>query len=97
MVTKTYLPSNLCDSSDSGDNSDSCDSSDSNDSIDSSDQKTFFPPCLFFKILFFTFFFVYFFFIKKYITNYLKTQIVMKLKNSNCDETQKLKWSNSKT
>ena len=32
MVTKTYIPSNLCDSSDSIDNSDSCDSSDSSDS-----------------------------------------------------------------
>ena len=32
MVTKTYLPSNLCDSSDSSDNSDSCDSSDNSDS-----------------------------------------------------------------
>ena len=42
MVTKTYLPSNLCDSSDNSDSSDSCDSSDSSDSIDSSDQKNFF-------------------------------------------------------
>ena len=36
MVTKTYLPSNLCDSSYSSDISDSCDRSDSSDSIDSS-------------------------------------------------------------
>ena len=43
MVTKTYISSNLCDSSDS---SDSCDSSDSSDNSDSSDssykKKTFF-------------------------------------------------------
>ena len=45
IVTKTYLPSNLCDSSDGSDSSnssDSCDSSDSSDisdSSDSSDQK----------------------------------------------------------
>ena len=31
MVTKTLLPSNLCDSSDSSDSSDGCDSSDSTD------------------------------------------------------------------
>ena len=36
MVTKTYLPSNLCDSSYSSDISDGCDRSDSSDSIDSS-------------------------------------------------------------
>ena len=50
MVTKTYLPSNICDSdssdsSDSYDSSDSCDSSDSSDSSDSNDssgQKTYF-------------------------------------------------------
>ena len=51
MVTKTYLPSNLCDgdSSDSYDRSDSCDSSDSSDSSDSNDssgQKTFFSVFL---------------------------------------------------
>ena len=34
MVTKTYISSNLCDSSDS---SDSCDSSDISDNSDSSD------------------------------------------------------------
>ena len=44
MVTKTYISSNLCDSSDS---SDSCDSSDISDNSDSSDssykkKKTFF-------------------------------------------------------
>ena len=40
MVIKTYLPSNLCDSSensDSSDSSESCDSSDSSESSDSSD------------------------------------------------------------
>ena len=39
MVIITYLPSNLCDSSESdiSDSSDSCDSSDSGDSSDSSD------------------------------------------------------------
>ena len=44
MVTKTHLPSNLCDSSDSSvsnnscDSCDSCDSSDSNDTSDSCDR-----------------------------------------------------------
>ena len=37
MVTKTYLTSNLCDSSDSSDTSESCDSNDSSDSSDRSD------------------------------------------------------------
>ena len=37
MVTLTYPPIYLCDSSDSSDSSDSCDSSDSIDSIDSGD------------------------------------------------------------
>ena len=47
MVTKTYLPSNLCDSSDSSDSydssesSDKSDNSDSRDSTDRSNQKTF--------------------------------------------------------
>ena len=43
IVTKTYLPSNQCDSSDGSDSSNSSDSScssDSGDSSDSSDQKT---------------------------------------------------------
>ena len=39
MVTKTYLPSNLCDSSDSSDRSDSSDSSGSCDGSDSGDRK----------------------------------------------------------
>ena len=64
MLTKTYLPSSLCDindgsdSSDSSDKKDSGDSSDSSgssgtsDSCDSSDQKTFFflPKNFFFLI-----------------------------------------------
>ena len=37
MVTKTYIPSNLCDSNGISDRSDSCDSSDSSDISDSSD------------------------------------------------------------
>ena len=37
MLTKTYLPTYLWDSSDSHDSSDSSDSSNSNDSSDSSD------------------------------------------------------------
>ena len=44
-VTKTYLPSYLCDSSDGSDISDT---SDSCDSSDSSDQKSFFLNCFFF-------------------------------------------------
>ena len=40
MVTKTNLPSNLCDGSDSSDSIDSCDSSGSSDSSDSSDKFT---------------------------------------------------------
>ena len=46
MITKTYLPSNLCSGSDSSDSSESCDSRDNSDSSDSSDstdqQKNFF-------------------------------------------------------
>ena len=45
MVTKTYLTSNLCfssDSSESSDSCDSCDSSDSSDISDSSDSRDFF-------------------------------------------------------
>ena len=41
MINKTYLPSNLCDSSESGDSSDSSDSSDSLDSSDSSDSSDY--------------------------------------------------------
>ena len=37
IVTKTYIPFNLCDSSDSNDSGDSCDSNYSSDSCDSSD------------------------------------------------------------
>ena len=85
MVTKTFLPSNLCDiseSSESSENSDSCDNSDISDSSDSSDQnkskKTFFK-------------FIFTLFPPKKISPKTQTQIVMKLKNSNCDQIQKLK------
>ena len=84
MITKTYLPSNRCDSSDSIGNSDSCESCDSSDSTDSSDscdssdisdntdQKTFFSHILTFFIFFFT---------KKKFHQRTQTQIVMKIKN----------------
>ena len=42
MITKTYLPSYLCDGSYGSNSNDSSDSSDSNDSSDSSDKKYFF-------------------------------------------------------
>ena len=42
MVTKTYLPSDLCDSNDSSDSSDNSDSCDSSDNSDSSDNTFFF-------------------------------------------------------
>ena len=102
METKTYLPSNLCnssdgsDSSDSSDGSDSCDSSDSSDSSDGSDQKTFFNNKPFFshkKKLFFSYIFFLIkviLFTKKCFLN-SKAQIVLQLKKSNCDDTQKLK------
>ena len=75
MVTKTYLPSNLCDSdsSDSYDRSDSCDSSDSSDSSDSNDssgQKTFFFFCFSTKKIFYQ------------KINFDCDKIVMKLKNT---------------
>ena len=69
MVTKTYLPTYLwdssdssdscdscdrCDISDSSDSSDSCDSSDSSDSSDRSDQKAFCTTIFFYKKLFFS-------------------------------------------
>ena len=44
MVTNTYLPSYLCDSSDG---SDSSESSDNNDSCESSDQKNLFTKTTF--------------------------------------------------
>ena len=81
MVTKTYLPSYLCDSSDSSDSSDTCDSSDSRDSSDgsdssdssdskdSSDQKT-----------------VFFTKTKTFFYNTKNSQ--KKLNKSNCVETQ---------
>ena len=85
MVTKTFLPSNLYDSSDNRDSSDSFDSSDSSESGDSSDSSA--PkksPTNFFHIQ-----------KKNFFHNKMFTK---KLKNSNCDKTQKLKlWINSKT
>ena len=78
MVTKTYLPSNLCDTSDSSDSIESCDSSDSSDSsysCDSSDQK----KCVINK-----------FFTKKGFFLLKKSRKLI-LKKLNCDETQKLK------
>ena len=107
MVTKTYLPSKLCDSSsdgsessDSSDRSDSSDSSnssdrsnssDSTDSSDSSDQKKLFLQK---KTLFLakknTFFLVHQKKFHQKLTLKLgwhsKTQIMMKLKNPNCDD-----------
>ena len=98
MVTKTYLPSNICDSSDSNDtcnssdcsdSSDSCDSSDSSVSSDSSDssdgsdssersyQKKNHKKTFFYD--------------KKISQKNSKTKTVLKLKNSNCHKTQKLK------
>ena len=69
MVTKTYSPSNLCDSSDTCDSSESSDSSDSSGSCDSSDSSdNSVKKNLFHKI---TFFF-HFFFLEK--INLLKTQ-----------------------
>ena len=92
MVPKTYLPSSLCDSSDRSDSSDRCDSSDSRDSSDSSgssDWKKEKKKNLFSKkkTNFLTIFFLnfsIFVLAKKNST----TQIVMKLKDSSCDETQ---------
>ena len=51
MLTKTYLCSYLCDSSDNSDSSDSSDSNDISDicdSCDSSDQQLFFNQTTFF-------------------------------------------------
>ena len=89
----TYLPSNLCDSSDGSDNSDSCDDSDNSyscDSSDSSDQKTLCTNKLLKKKLFFKK--KTFFLIKKKILH-LKTHNSNcdEIRNSNFDETQKLK------
>ena len=88
ILTVIYLPIYLCDSSGSSDSCDSCDSSDSSDSSDRCDisdssdscdsserRKKFFP---YFSPI-------------KIVTKLKKNQIVTKLKNSNCDKTQKLK------
>ena len=104
MVTKTYLPCNLYDSSDisensdSSDNTDCCDSSDSSESSDNSDRwdsgdssdsgdrkiNFLFSP----KKNFFSFLFLFY---ERKFHKITQTQIVMKLNNSNCEETQKLK------
>ena len=95
MVTKTYLPSFICDSSDGSDSSDSSDSSDNSDISDSSDQKTFTTKNFFhIKTIFSQFFFLHlktFFHKKKSNCDETQTQILMKLKNSNWDESQELK------
>ena len=92
--------------SDSSDSYDSSDSSDSSDSHDSSNQKLFSPKNLFHKKNFFSHnFFIYIFFMlifflpkKNVLPKNSKTQIAMKLKNSICGETPKLKlWGNSTT
>ena len=81
MVTKTYRPYNLCDSSDSND---SCDSI---DNVTVVTKKNFTQKKLYFQKNFLTFLIC-----KKNISpKNSKAQIVMKLKNSNCDETQRLK------
>ena len=92
MVIQTYPTTYLWDSSDSSDSCDSCDScdlSDSGDSSDDSDQKTFSPKNFVHKKNFFfsNFFIKNFFSLKKKS----KTYRVMKLKNSICDDTKKLK------
>ena len=88
----TYLchKSDSCESCDSSDCSDSSERSGNSDNTYSSDQKTiFFTKKLFFKPNFFH---------NKNLPKNLKTQIVIKPKNSNCVETQKLKlWWNSKS
>ena len=92
MLTKTYLRSNLCESSDSCDSCYSSEGSDSSDSGDKSDQTTFFIKKLFAPKENYDE-------RKTQLCWYSKTQIVMKLKNSNCDKTEivtKLKlWRNS--
>ena len=98
MVTKTYLPYNLCESSDSSDGCDSSNSFESSDGSDSNDQRTFFHPKK--KLTQKNFFTIFFLHKKNYKLNLTtrkiklwwnsKPQMVMKFKNSNCDETQKL-------
>ena len=92
MVTLTYLPFYLCNSSDSFDSFDrcdsfgSCDSSDScdiSDSSDSSDSRDISEKTNSGKK---KFFFIYLF-----LVTTLQNQIVTIPKNSNGDKTQKLK------
>ena len=99
MVTKThlkptYLPTYLCNSSDSCDSCCSSESSESSDSSDSSDQTTYFSN----KKTFFsqknpkkTFFTKNIFLPNKSKCDQNQTQNVTKLKNSKFDRTQKLK------
>ena len=109
IVTKTYLPSNLCDSSDGSDSSnrsDSCDSSDTSDisdSSDSSDQKKICQKKTFFltKQLYFNnknILQIFFSSQKKVVHQKTHNSNCDEIRNSNCVETQKLKlWWNSKT
>ena len=81
-LPKTYIPTYLCDSSDSsdsGDNSDSSDISDSSDSSDSGDSSDSSDNTL-----------SHIFFLLLKIVTKLKNQIMTKLKNSSCDETQQI-------
>ena len=105
MVTKTYLPFNILDGSDGSDDSDSSDSSyssyssdssdsnDSSDSSDSSDKQPCFTKKNFFSLSRKHFFFTTKLFFTRFITHQKtqNNQIVKKVKNSNCDETQQLK------
>ena len=101
IVTKTHLPSNLCDSSGSSDSCDSSDSSDSSDSIDSSgssDSSDSSDSIDRRKTFFFFFTKTYFFFSIKRIYPKKSTPIAMKINNSNYYEIYKLKlWQNSIT
>ena len=95
MVTKTYLPTYLCDSSDSCDSCDSSDSSESSYRSDSSDQKTFDNQITFFNYKLFSttknFFFLFFFYQKIKMLQNSGTQKSTKTKrNWICDKTQTL-------
>ena len=76
MVTKTYLPIYLCDSSDSCNSSDSCDSSDGSESSDTNIYVT--------KVFFFLIVTTQ----KVKFWQNLKTQIVTKLTKSNLDKSK---------
>ena len=85
MVTKTYQPSNQCDSSDGSDSSnswDSSDNSDSSDSSESSDKKKFIKKKIITKKNHKeTFLPITFFLHKKKVSPKNSTQIVIKCKN----------------